>query len=100
MSTYIIRAVAWPGDSWVVRFACERCGRLADDVSSIKGKCNRLGTRKLTQAVEQLREIVMEGEGPRPRAARSILDALGFGHTAAAQDADRQSLARGLGQQA
>ena len=91
-----IQAVAWPGEAWTVKFLCGRCGWLADEATGNKRSCSRLGRRRPTQAVEQLREVAKE-DGPRPRAARHILDALGFKHETGDPAEEQQTLARGLG---
>ena len=90
-----IQAVAWPGDAWTVKFLCGRCGWLADELTNIHRSCSRLGRRRPTQAVEQLREVAKEEAGPRPRAARNILDALGFKHETGNPAEEQRSLARG-----
>ena len=92
-----ILAVAWPGDTWTVKFLCGRCGWLADEETGVNRSCSKLGRRRPTQAVEQLREVAQEEEGPRPRAARIILDALGFKHETGNPAEEQRSLARGLG---
>ena len=66
-----IQAVAWPGETWAVKFLCGRCGWLADDATGINRKCSKLGRRRPTQAVEQLRDWAPTTGGPlrlgRPR---------------------------------
>ena len=59
-----IQAVAWPGEAWTVKFLCGRCGWLADEATGNKRSCSRLGRRRPTQAVEQLREVAKEEDGP------------------------------------
>ena len=75
--SHTVEAVAWPGDTWTLRFFCIGCG-MTNDTGNFKGACNPRAHRRPTSTVTTLREIAAEDCGPRPRrAARRILDLMG-----------------------